>query len=64
METAFERIERLLALILVENIKDRKTEDKVKILNTAGFSNIEVAELLNIKPQVVANYLFKSKKKK
>lgn len=64
MKNEFEKIERLLTLILLENIRDRKTDDKVKILNTVGFSNIEVAELLNIKPQVVANYLFKAKKKK
>ena len=64
METVTERTERLLALILLENIKDKKTEEKVKQLNIAGFTNVEVAELLNIKPQVVANYLFKSKKSK
>ncbi len=64
MKNEFERIERLLTLILIENLRDRKTEDKVKILNTAGLSNIEVADLLNIKPQVVANYLFRSKKNK
>lgn len=64
MKNEFEKIERLLTLILVENIRERKTEDKVKILNTVGFSNIEVADLLNIKPQVVANYLFRAKKKK
>lgn len=62
MENSFERIERLLALILLESNAEKKTENKVKLLNVAGFTNIEVAELLNIKPQVVANYLFKAKK--
>ena len=64
MDTPFDRIERILALLLIENIKDKKTGDKVRILNTAGFSNVEVAELLNIKPQVVANHLFMSRKKR
>jgi len=63
MENSFDRIETLLALILIQNMKDSKQEEKTKTLNKAGFSNVEIAELLNTQPQVIANYLYKSKKK-
>jgi len=59
---SFERTERLLALILLQNMKESRTEEKVKSLNLVGFTNVEIAELLKINPQVVANYLFKAKK--
>lgn len=63
MENSFDRIENLLALILIQNMKESKQAEKIKILNKAGFTNVEISELLKIQPQVVANYLYKSKKK-
>lgn len=63
MENSSERIERLLAMILLKNMEKSSSEEKTKTLNKVGFTNVEVAELLNIKPQVVANILYISKKR-
>lgn len=63
MENINDRTERLLALILLRDLKEERLEEKIRILNMAGFTNTEVAELLNTKPQVIANYLYKAKKK-
>lgn len=64
MKNADERTERLLTLILLEMMKGKKQEDKAKALNMVGFSNIEIAEILNTSNQSIATYLYRSKKKK
>jgi len=64
MDNSNERIERLLVLLLIESMKGKKQNEKAKALNYAGFSNIEISEILEISPQVVANYLYTAKKPK
>jgi hypothetical protein len=64
MENNIERVEKLLALILLEQ-SNKKQEEKAKLLNLAGFSNLEIADLLGIEStQTIANYLYKVKKSK
>lgn len=60
-----ERVEKLLALILLNQINSKGQKEKAIMLNQAGFSNVEIADFLEIKsPQVIANYLYTSKKDK
>ena len=56
------RIERLLALLLVQSMKGTAQKEKVSQLNIAGFSNIEIAEFLQTSPAVVSTLLYQSKK--
>ena len=44
MTTQSEKIERLLALLLLQSMKDSNQKEKARILNIAGFSNIEIAD--------------------
>jgi len=55
MENNNERIEKILALLLIEAMKSHKQNEKAKALNYVGFSNFEISEILGISPQVVAN---------
>ena len=64
MDTSSERIERLLVLLLLKSMTGASQKEKVKQLNMAGFSNIEIAEFLQIKPTAVAVFLYESKKSK
>ncbi len=52
------RIENILAVILLNTIKGAKTADKVAQLNLAGFTNIEIADLLETSPQVIRQALY------
>ncbi len=63
METT-ERLERLQALMLLESMKGAPQREKALKLNMAGFSNIEIAELLQTSPAVVATLLYESRKTK
>lgn len=47
-----------------ESMKGASQKEKIKRLNMAGFSNIEIAEFLQIKPTAVAVFLYESKKPK
>lgn len=58
MEPNFERIERLLALILLHDLKDAPQADKAKVLSRAAFSNSEIAALLGTSAAVVAQQLY------
>jgi len=64
MESRSQRIERLLVAILLQSMKNAPQKDKVIQLNIAGFSNIEIAEFLKTTPQVVAQNLYVTRKKK
>lgn len=63
MELATERVEKLLALLLLENLEGASQREKAIRLNLAGFSNVEVADLLQTSSQVVSQYLYESRKK-
>ena len=62
MNIETERVERLLALLLIEALKGGSQEQKAWKLNQAGFSNAEIAELLQTKPAVVATHLYARRK--
>ncbi|OGC43570.1 hypothetical protein A2Y85_05505 [candidate division WOR-3 bacterium RBG_13_43_14] len=62
MDATNDRIERLLALMLLQLMKGTPQKEKVIQLNTAGFSNVEIAEFLKTSPSVVATLLYQSKK--
>lgn len=67
MEARFDRIEKLLALILLDNIKTLNQAEKIRRLSLAGFTNAEIADFLDTNASVVAVRLSearKSKKKK
>jgi DNA-directed RNA polymerase specialized sigma24 family protein len=61
MTAVEERSERLLVLLLLQSLKDASLQDKVLQLNIAGFSNIEIAEFLQISPEAVVTLLHKPK---
>jgi DNA-binding NarL/FixJ family response regulator len=60
---SIDRVERLLASILLYTTKIPQRE-KAFVLSRCGFSNIEIADLMNITAQAVANYLYEKKKAK
>ena len=56
-----ERIERLLALILLNQMKGASQKDKVQALNLAGFSNLEIANLLETTSDKVKKSLYQAR---
>ena len=56
-----ERVERLLALILIHQMKGASQKDKVLALNLAGFSNIEIANILETTADKVAKSLYQAR---
>jgi DNA-directed RNA polymerase specialized sigma24 family protein len=53
-----DRSERLLALLLIEQMKGSRQRDRVAKLNLAGFSNVEIADILQITSAQVARELY------
>lgn len=64
MEIQSDRTERLLGLLLIQNMKGASQKEKAFQLNLAGFTNIEIADLLGTSSQVVAQHIYSSKKSK
>ncbi|HEV7424674.1 MAG TPA: hypothetical protein VGO21_05840 [Candidatus Paceibacterota bacterium] len=64
MENNNLKIENLLALILINGMKDANITGKAIQLNRAGFSNAEIAGLLGTTNAVVAQSLYASRKDK
>lgn len=64
MKEKVDRVEKLLAVLLLNNIKDSSISKKATQLNLAGFSNIEIADLLETSPQVIANALSANRRKR
>jgi predicted site-specific integrase-resolvase len=62
MPEAPDRVERLLALLLIQQAKTQR--DKILQLNVAGFTNTEVADLLQTTANVVSQELYTSRKGK
>ncbi len=66
MDNSSERLERILALLLLQSMKDASQMEKATKLNIAGFSNVEIAEYLEIAPATVGvmiHRISKAKKK-
>ena len=57
-----DRTERLLALILLNQMKGSPQREKIVQLNLAGFSNVEIADVLQITSAAVSQVLFESRK--
>ena len=65
-EEAFseDRIERLLAILVIQNMKGATQADKALQLSIAGFTNVEIGNLLQTNAAVVAQHLYAVRKKK
>lgn len=59
-----ERSEKILALLLMAHMGKATMQDKALQLNIAGFSNIEIADLLSTSPASIATLLSAAKKDK
>jgi DNA-directed RNA polymerase specialized sigma24 family protein len=62
--TDLDRTERLLALMLLNQMKGASQREKIIQLNLAGFTNVEIADILQAKTAVVAQELYATKKTK
>ena len=62
MEDSPDRVERLLALLLIREVKTQR--EKIVQLNVAGFTNTEVADLLQTTSAVVNQELYAARKTK
>jgi DNA-binding CsgD family transcriptional regulator len=63
MEKGTGRTETLLQMILLQLMKDTNQGEKIKKLSLAGLSNVEIADVLDTTPAVVATTLYASRKK-
>ncbi len=59
-----DRSEHLLALVLLHMMKDEPQRDKILQLNVAGFSNLEIADLLQTTAAVVSQSLYEARQGK
>ena len=59
-----DRIERLLALLVIQSMKGATQADKALQLSLAGFTNVEIGNLLQTTQGVVGQYLYTARKKK
>lgn len=57
-----DRSEHLLALILLQQMKGASQRDKIAQLSVAGFSNTEIADLLQTTSAVVAQSLYEARR--
>jgi DNA-directed RNA polymerase specialized sigma24 family protein len=57
-----DRVERLLALLLIQQLRTQR--EKIVQLNVAGFTNTEIADLLETSAGVVASVLYETRKGK
>jgi len=61
-DSAVTRTERLLALLLVQQMGSAPQREKIKLLNLADFSNVEIADILDTTAQVVAQSLYTARR--
>lgn len=59
-----DRVERLLALLLLNSLKGATTGEKAYQLNLAGFANVEIADLLETTAASASQAVYDFKKKK
>jgi len=58
-----DRVERLLALLLIHTMKGTDAEKAIE-LSVAGFTNVEISNLLQTTQGVVAQYRYTARKGK
>lgn len=63
MKNENERIEALLALILTRSFKGEPMVGAASALSVAGFTNVEIADLLQTSPQTITQLLYEKRKK-
>lgn len=63
-EEQCDRTERLLALILLQNMKGSNLAAKARELSIAGFTNVEIADLLQTSSAVISQTLYAARKLK
>lgn len=59
-----ERVEKLLTMLLLEQLGDTSQNHKIDVLLRAGFKNAEIASLIGTTAAVVAQTAYASKKSK
>jgi DNA-directed RNA polymerase specialized sigma24 family protein len=59
-----DRTEALLALILLQHMKSSSQQEIIVQLSVAGFSNLEIADMLQTTTGVVAQSLYSARKGK
>lgn len=63
-EESNDRVERLLALLLIQNMKTANMGAKARELSIAGFTNVEIANLLGTTAAVIGQSLYAARKGK
>jgi DNA-directed RNA polymerase specialized sigma24 family protein len=58
-----DRVEKLLALLLIHELKTAPQRDRALHLSMAGFTNTEIADLLQTTTGVVAQCLYEARRK-
>jgi DNA-binding NarL/FixJ family response regulator len=58
-----DRVEKLLALLLLHQLKSSPQQDKILNLSVAGFTNTEIADLLQTTSASVSQTLYMSRSK-
>jgi len=61
---AIDRVERLLALLLVQQMKGATQQEKAIQLSVAGFTNTEIADLLRTTAKVITQRLHEERRSK
>lgn len=59
-----DRTEKILALLLLQGMKGATQAEKAVQLSVAGFTAVEIADLLKTKAAVVHQHLYTMRKKK
>ena len=62
-EISSDRLEKLVALLVIQNMKGATQADKALQLSIAGFTNVEIGDLLQTNPAVIAQNLYAQRKK-
>jgi hypothetical protein len=61
LDPSLQRVEKLLAMILLGNMQDATAGEKVLALNRIGFAPAEIAELLGERPNTISVQLLRGK---
>lgn len=61
---SMDRSERLLAILLIQSMKGTTQAEKALQLSLAGFTNVEIGNLLQTTHGVIAQLLYTARKKK